>query len=65
MIKRRLIPDGTLVDTEVAALALGVTPGAIRILAFRRLLTQYGTARRRQYDLAEIMALKRSGESEG
>jgi hypothetical protein len=64
MIKPRRIPEGTLVDTEVAALALGITPGGVRILAFRGLLTPYGTERRRQYDLAEIMARKPLEETE-
>jgi hypothetical protein len=56
MIKQRRVPQGTLVPTDVAALALGITPGGVRILAHRGRLRQYGTPRRRLYDLAELVA---------
>lgn len=46
----------TLIPTDVAALALGVTPAAIW-QAFRRgHLTRYGTAKRALVDLAECQA---------
>ncbi|WIM97686.1 hypothetical protein ACTOB_001234 [Actinoplanes oblitus] len=49
---RRLIP------TASAALALGVTQTAVRVLAHRGRLTRYGTAQRALYDLDEIHQLR-------
>lgn len=43
----------TLVPTDVAAVALGVTPAAVRQLIKRGRLTRYGTAKRALVDLAE------------
>ena len=43
-----------LVPTDLAALAMGVTPSAVRKLASRGRLTRYGTSRRALYDLNEI-----------
>jgi len=46
-----------LVDTKAAAVALGVTPGAIRQMASRGKLTRYGTKQRAQYDVDELLDL--------
>lgn len=46
-----------LVDTEVAALALGVAQATVRSLRHRGQLTRYGTRARARYDLAEVEAL--------
>lgn len=45
--------DRLLVPADVAAVALGVTPEAVRKLAQRGRLTRHGTRRRRLYDLRE------------
>lgn len=45
-----------LVATDVAAVALGVTPGAVRLMFHRGILTRYGTAKRALVDLAECEA---------
>ncbi len=42
-----------LVETAVAAVALGVTPAAVRQLIKRGHLTRYGSAKRALVDLAE------------
>ncbi|WP_431881559.1 hypothetical protein [Micromonospora chalcea] len=44
-----------LVDTEVAAMALGVRPGTIRVMAHRGQLTRYGTRQRALWDLDELL----------
>jgi hypothetical protein len=65
MIKQRQIPRGTLVRTDVAALALGISEAGVRQLARRGRLTRYGTPQRAQYDLAELIerqALETDGE---
>ena len=51
-----------LVETDVAAAALGVTPAAVRQLAYRGRIKKYGTTRRRRYDLDELerLALRRA-----
>lgn len=49
---RRLVP------TEVAAVALGVTPPAVRKMVERGRLARYGTARRALIDLIECEALR-------
>jgi hypothetical protein len=46
-VKRRLVP------TAVAAVALGVTPAAVRQLIKRGHLTRYGDRKRALVDLAE------------
>lgn len=46
-------PRGRLVETAVAAVALGVTPAAVRQLIKRGHLTRYGSAKRALVDLAE------------
>ena len=50
-----------LVDTEVAALALGVRPVTIRVMGFRGRLTRYGTASRAKWDLDEVLDLVKPG----
>lgn len=45
-----------LVDTAAAALALGVGPAAVRMLASRGRLTRHGTPGRALYDLDELEA---------
>ncbi len=45
-----------LVSTDVAAVALGVTPGAVRLMFYRGTLTRYGTRKRALVDLAECEA---------
>ena len=44
----------TLVDTETAAIALGVTARRIRQLVAEGKLTNHGTARRILVDIAEL-----------
>lgn len=51
MRKRELVP------TAVAAVALGVTPGAVRLLIHRGRLTRYGTRARALVDMAEVRQL--------
>ncbi|HET8684792.1 MAG TPA: hypothetical protein VFM54_23405 [Micromonosporaceae bacterium] len=46
-----------LVETAVAALALGVTQATIRKLRQRGRLTRHGTTARAQYDLDELQAI--------
>lgn len=52
-----MITAPRLVPTELAALALGITPAAIRKLAERGKLTRHGTPQRATYDLEELLAL--------
>lgn len=47
-----------LVPTDVAAVALEVTPGAIRLMIHRGQLTRYGTPKRALVDLAECESRK-------
>jgi hypothetical protein len=56
-------PDRRLIPTNIAAIALGVTPAAVRQLAHRRRLTRYGTRRRALYDLNELETLRPDTES--
>ncbi|MFF5440122.1 hypothetical protein [Streptomyces achromogenes] len=49
--RRRYVP------TELAALAAGVTEATIRKWASRGKITRYGSPRRAQYDLDELIAL--------
>jgi hypothetical protein len=44
----------TLVDTETAAIALGVTARRVRQLVAEGKLTNHGTARRILVDIAEL-----------
>jgi DeoR/GlpR family transcriptional regulator of sugar metabolism len=44
----------TMVTTDVAALAMGVSEATIRKWASRGKITRYGTAQRAKYDLAEL-----------
>jgi len=46
-------PRGRLVPTDVAAVALGITPAGVRQLFRRGQLTRYGTAKRALVDLGE------------
>jgi len=46
-----------LVDTELAALAAGVTEATIRKWASRRKLTRHGRPGRALYDLDEVVVL--------
>lgn len=46
-----------LVETELAALAVGVPEATIRQWARRGKLTRYGSPQRARYDLAELKAL--------
>ncbi|MER6086300.1 MerR family transcriptional regulator [Streptomyces sp. NPDC001833] len=52
------------VPTELAALAMGVTPATIRKWASRGKLTRHGGPRRAEYDLDELFALARRSETE-
>lgn len=52
------------VPTELAALAMGVTQATIRKWASRGKLTRHGGPRRAEYDLDELFALARRGETE-
>lgn len=54
----------TLVPTAVAAVALGVTPEAVRQLFSRGRLTRYGTAKKALVDLAECDARLYGGRAE-
>ncbi|MER7488635.1 MerR family transcriptional regulator [Streptomyces sp. NPDC126497] len=45
------------VPTELAALAVGVSPATIRKWASRGKLTRYGGPQRAEYDLDELRAL--------
>lgn len=45
--------SGRLVPTDVAAVALGITPAGVRQLFKRGVLTRYGTVKRALVDLAE------------
>jgi hypothetical protein len=47
----------SLVPTELAALAAGVTEATIRKWASRGKLTRYGRPRRAEYDLDEVLSL--------
>jgi hypothetical protein len=51
-----------LVPTEVAAVALGITPAGVRQLVRRGQLSRYGTVKRALVDLAECEA-RRLGEA--
>ncbi|WP_329563716.1 hypothetical protein [Kitasatospora sp. NBC_01266] len=51
------------VPTELAALALGVQEGTIRMWARRGKLTRYGTRQSALYDLAELTALAQQREA--
>ncbi len=46
-----------LVPSDVAAVALGVKPEAVRKMRERGTLTRYGSKRRALVDLAEVEAL--------
>ncbi|MEW2636205.1 hypothetical protein AB0903_32325 [Streptomyces sp. NPDC048389] len=54
--KRRTVP------TELAALAMGVSPATIRKWASRGKITRHGGPQRAEYDLDELFALARGGE---
>ncbi len=58
MSSRRRPHGGTLVPTELAALALGITQDGVRQLARRGRLTRHGSARRALYDVAELLAIR-------
>lgn len=45
------------VPTELAALAMGVSPATIRKWASRGKITRYGRPQRAEYDLEELFAL--------
>ena len=47
-----------LVDTETAAIALGVTPRRIRQLVEAGKLTNHGTTRRIMLDVAELLRFR-------
>lgn len=47
----------TLIETRLAALALNVTPEAVRKMCERGILTRHGTKTRALYDLEELTAL--------
>ncbi|MCH0562249.1 MULTISPECIES: helix-turn-helix domain-containing protein [unclassified Streptomyces] len=49
--------------TELAALAMGVSQATIRKWASRGKITRYGGPQRAEYDLDELLALARDGES--
>lgn len=51
-MSRRLVP------TNVAAVALAVTPGAVRKMVERGRLSRYGSARRALIDLTECESLR-------
>lgn len=55
--KRRTVP------TELAALAMGVTPATIRKWASRGKITRHGGPQRAEYDLDELFVLAGQGES--
>ncbi|MFF4898578.1 hypothetical protein [Streptomyces sp. NPDC001068] len=55
-------PTPRTVPTELAALAMGVTPATIRKWASRGKITRHGGPRRAEYDLDELFALARQGE---
>ncbi|MBN0048313.1 hypothetical protein JS756_30220 [Streptomyces actuosus] len=55
--QRRTVP------TELAALAMGVSQATIRKWASRGKITRYGGPQRAEYDLDELFALARAGES--
>jgi hypothetical protein len=46
-----------LVETRLAAIALGVRPEAVRKMRERGILTRHGTKTRALYDLEELTAL--------
>lgn len=54
-----------LVDTAAAAVALGVQPAAVRMLAHRGRLTRHGTPGRALYDLDELLAYDAQRDSAG
>jgi len=55
-------PRRRLVPTTVAAVALGVTPAAVRQMIHRGTLTRYGTQKRALVDLTEC-EIRRMGEA--
>ncbi|WP_217549699.1 hypothetical protein [Streptomyces sp. GbtcB6] len=52
------------VTTELAALAMGVTPATIRKWASRGKITRHGGPQRAEYDLDELFALARQNAAE-
>ncbi|ARQ69524.1 MerR family transcriptional regulator [Streptomyces marincola] len=52
----RAAPERTL-PTELAALAVGVSEATIRKWASRGKITRYGSPRRAEYDLDELVAI--------
>jgi hypothetical protein len=52
------------VPTAAAAIALGITESGVRKLAQRSRLTRYGTRRRAEYDVEELMALRDDQDTE-
>ncbi|MCB5169611.1 hypothetical protein LG634_32995 [Streptomyces bambusae] len=51
--RRRMVP------TELAALAMGVSEATIRKWASRGKITRFGGPQRAQYDLDELLAMRR------
>ncbi|MER6461152.1 hypothetical protein AB0D30_24705 [Streptomyces sp. NPDC048409] len=52
------------VPTELAALAMGVTPATIRKWASRGKITRHGGPQRAEYDLDELFAIARRDADE-
>lgn len=52
-------PRHRRVSTELAALAVGVSPVTIRQWVRRGKLTRYGSPNRAEFDLAELLAMNR------
>ncbi|MER7836489.1 hypothetical protein ABTY98_11370 [Streptomyces sp. NPDC096040] len=52
------------VPTELAALAMGVTPATIRKWASRGKITRHGGPQRAEYDLDELFDIARQNEGE-
>jgi hypothetical protein len=55
-------PRRRRVNTELAALAAGVSPATIRQWVRRGKLTRYGSPSRAEFDIAELLAVTRRGK---
>jgi hypothetical protein len=56
-------PGRRRVNTELAALAVGVSPATIRQWVRRGKLTRYGSPSRAEFDIAELLAVTRRTKS--